>query len=53
MVGDTFEANVVGPKNMGMKAILIDADGGQAVDRHLPDAIVRSIREVGDALREL
>ncbi|MFQ6053698.1 MAG: HAD family hydrolase, partial [Candidatus Bathyarchaeia archaeon] len=28
MVGDTFEADIRGAKSLGMKAILIDADGG-------------------------
>lgn len=53
MVGDTFDADIVGAKNMGMKAILIDAYGAQSDYYHLPDAVVRSIGEVGEALKQL
>jgi len=53
MVGDTYEADVVGAKNMGMKAIFIDADGGRAEEHSLPDAIVESIGEVIDVLETL
>jgi len=37
MVGDTFHADVLGPKKMGMKAILIDADGSQEDNHHIAD----------------
>lgn len=53
MVGDTFDADIAGAKAMGMKAILIDADCGQAEAHHLPDVVVRSIGEVGEALKRL
>lgn len=53
MVGDTFLADVVGPKEMGMKAILIDADDSQAENYQLPDAVVKSIREVGEVIKQL
>ncbi len=53
MVGDTFDADVVGAKNLGMKAVLIDADGDQAENHHVPDAVVRSIGEVAEVLRRL
>ena len=53
MVGDTFDADIVGTKKMGMKAILIDAYGAQSDNYHLPDAVVRSIGEVGEVLERL
>jgi putative hydrolase of the HAD superfamily len=53
MVGDTFTADVVGPKEMGMKTILIDTDSSQVENHLIPDAVVRSIGEVGDALKRL
>jgi len=52
MVGDTFDADVVGAKNVGMKAILID-DGDPVDRRPAPDAVARSIGEVGDILEDL
>jgi len=53
MVGDTLEADIVGAKNIGMKAILIDADNSQAGGHRLPDAVVKSIGEVRDVLEKL
>jgi putative hydrolase of the HAD superfamily len=50
MVGDTVLADVVGPKEIGMKAILIDEDGSKRDKHHLPDAVVREIGEVGGVL---
>ena len=46
MVGDTVEADVIGPKEIGMKAILIDADGSKKDSHHLADAVIRNIGEV-------
>ena len=53
MVGDTLDADVLGPKDMGMRAVLIDADGSQSENHHLPDAVVKSIGDVGEILRKL
>lgn len=53
MVGDTLDADIAGAKAMGMKGILIDADGGQVEGHHLPDAVVKGIGEVGEALKRL
>lgn len=50
MVGDTYEADILGAKNMGMKAIFIDADGSQAVEHDIADAVVRSIGEIAGIL---
>jgi putative hydrolase of the HAD superfamily len=50
MVGDTVLADVIGPKEIGMKAILIDEDGSKRDVHHLPDAVVREIGEVGGVL---
>lgn len=53
MVGDTFEADIVGAKNLGMKAILIDADASHSEKHSIPDAIVESISEVRKVLKRL
>lgn len=53
MVGDTLDADILGAKDMGMKAIFIDADGSQSDNHHLPDSVVTSIGEVDGALRRL
>jgi len=53
MVGDTLEADVLGPKKMGMKSILIDADGSQEENHHMADAVVKSIGEVLESLKQI
>ena len=53
MVGDTVLADVVGPKQIGMKAILIDEDGSKKDDHHLPDAVIRDIGDVEGVLGDL
>ncbi|MDH5200044.1 MAG: HAD family hydrolase [Candidatus Bathyarchaeota archaeon] len=53
MVGDTFLADVVGPKNLGIRAILIDADGNQRENHREADFVVRGVGEVGEALKVL
>ena len=53
MVGDTFLADLVGPKNLGMWAILIDADGNQRENHREADFVVRGVGEVGEALKVL
>ena len=53
MVGDTLEADIVGAKKMGMKAILIDADGSQAWGAVSPDIVVKNIGEVRESLKSL
>lgn len=50
MVGDTVIADVIGPKEMGMKAVLIDEDGSKKDSHHLADAVIRNIGEVRNAL---
>lgn len=50
MVGDTLVADVVGPKEIGMKAILVDENGSKKESYHIPDAVVRYIGEVREAL---
>ena len=39
MVGDTVVADVGGPTEMGMKAVLIDEDGSKKESHHLADAV--------------
>lgn len=53
MVVDTVLADFVGLKEIGMKAVLIDEDGSREDDYDLPDAVVRGISEVKEALEGL
>jgi putative hydrolase of the HAD superfamily len=53
MVGDTFLADVVGPKEIGMMAVLIDEDGSRTDNYDLPDAVVSGISGVKEALEGL
>ena len=46
MIGDTLIADVVGPKEIGMKAILVDEDGSNKESHHIADAVVSNIGDV-------
>ena len=46
MIGDTLIADVVGPKEIGMKAILVDEDGSKKESHHIADAVVSNIGDV-------
>ncbi len=50
MVGDMYEADVVGANNMGMKSVLIDVYGNQ--QEHYGDATI-AIRSIGELPRAL
>lgn len=50
MVGDTIVADVIGPKEIGMKAVLIDEDGSKKDSHHLADAVIQNIGELRNAL---
>jgi len=50
MVGDTVLADVSGPKEIGMKAVLIDEDGSKKDSHHLADAVIRNIGELQNVL---
>ena len=50
MIGDTLIADVIGPKEIGMKTILVDEDGSKKDSYNIPDAVVHSIGEVRDVL---
>ena len=51
MVGDTVEADVIGPKEIGMKAVLIDEDGSKKDSHHLADAVIQNIGELRNVLK--
>jgi len=53
MVGDTVEADVIEPKEIGMKAILIDEDGSKKDSHHLADAVIRHIGELQNMLSHI
>jgi putative hydrolase of the HAD superfamily len=46
MIGDTFGADIVGARNMGIRNILIDSNGRQRDHHHLTDVVVKNIGEV-------
>ena len=46
MIGDTLIADVVGPKEIGMKAILVDVEGNKKESHYFADAVVSNIGEV-------
>ena len=46
MIGDTLIADVVGPKEIGMKAILVDETGNKKESHHFADAVVSNIGDV-------
>ena len=43
MVGDTVIADVIGPKEIGMKVILIYEDDSKKDRHHLADAVIQNI----------
>jgi len=46
MIGDTVIADIVGPKEIGMKAILVDEEGNKNESHHFADAVVSNIGDV-------
>ena len=53
MIGDTFEADVLGARGAGIKSVLIDADDSQAENHQRSDAVVKGIGEVETILSSL
>jgi HAD superfamily hydrolase (TIGR01549 family) len=53
MIGDTVVADVVGPKEIGMKAVLIDEDGSKKDSHHLADAVIKNIGELQNVLSHI
>jgi len=53
MIGDTLIADVVGPKEIGMKAILIDENDSKKESHHFADAVVSNIGQVKDIITEI
>ncbi len=50
-MGDDMDLDILLPKQLGLKAILLDR-GGQCVDVTAPDAVVGSLTEALDIVRE-
>jgi putative hydrolase of the HAD superfamily len=53
MVGDLYEADIVGANNMGMKSVLVDVYGSQQDHYGEATAAVRSIGELPGALKNI
>jgi len=53
MVGDTYDADIVGAHNAGMRGVLIDPEGKSREHHGDCDAVVKSIGEVPSAIRGL
>jgi putative hydrolase of the HAD superfamily len=49
-VGDTVEADVAGPKNVGMKTVLIERRFQREVEQFCPDQIIKSLDQLPAAL---
>ena len=53
MVGDTVIADVIGPKEIGMNAILLDEDGSKVKSHYLADTVISNIGELPNALKHI
>jgi len=53
MVGDTYEADIVGAHGVGMRGVLIDLYGASAEQVKGSDAVIKSIGELPKALETL
>ncbi len=53
MVGDSFEADILGALRMGMRGVLIDPEGSQSKNHHLAHAVIRSIGEFKGVIKNL
>ena len=51
MVGDSFEADIIGAKNLGLKTVYIDAENEAESD--IPDITIQHIGQLFDRLPEL
>ena len=52
-VGDTVDADVMGPKNIGMKTIYIDRRPQKDLENHKPDQTIKSLSELPEVLKTL
>lgn len=53
MVGDTFEADVVGGNLAGMRTVLVDIYDNQQANYHMATAVIKQITDFPDALEKL
>lgn len=53
MVGDTYEADIVGANRMGMRSMLIDVYDNQHEHYHKATAVIKSIAEFHGALEKI
>lgn len=51
MVGDSFEADIIGANNLGMKTVYIDTE--KITDSDIPDITIQHIGKLHDRLHEL
>lgn len=51
-VGDTVDADVKGPKEVGMKTIYINRRPQKDLEQHQPDFIIKSLKELPDVLEK-
>jgi len=53
MVGDTFDADVLGAHGVGMRGVLIDLYGAKPDQIEISDAVIKNLGELPAALKEL
>jgi HAD superfamily hydrolase (TIGR01549 family) len=52
-VGDTVDADVMGPQKIGMKTVYIDRRPQKDLEKHKPDQTIKSLSELPQAIRKL
>ncbi len=52
-VGDTVDADVLGPKQLGLKTIYLDRRPQKEIETIVPDQIIKSLTELPAALQKL
>lgn len=52
-VGDTVDADIIGPKQVGMKTIYIERRPQKELESNKPDQIIRTLKELPNAIQKL
>ncbi len=52
-VGDTVDADIMGPKQVGMKTIYIERRPQKELENHKPDQTIKALKELPTAIKKL
>jgi putative hydrolase of the HAD superfamily len=52
-VGDTVDADIIGPKQVGMKTIYIERRPQKELESNKPDQIIKTLKELPNAIQKL